>query len=108
MLEHLDTWRLDDGEDVPQHLKALSRSGMERGAQAAKAALSSLALTDAVLLLAPGSLALASLRIGYDQVPGMVAMPNKQHTMRSPESDQSTTITNSKRVPTDSGYQCFR
>lgn len=68
MLEHLDTWRLDDSERVPQHLKALSRSGMERGAQAAKAALSSLALTDAVLLLAPGSLALASMRIGYDQM----------------------------------------
>lgn len=68
MLEHLDTWRLADNEQAPQHLKVLPRGGMERGAQAAKAVLSSLTLTDAVLLLAPGSLALASMRIGYDQM----------------------------------------
>lgn len=83
MLEHLDTWRLGDGGHVPHHLKALSRGGLERGAQAAKAALSSLALTDAVLLLAPGALALASLRIGYDQVQNMTAVPKEQYIISS-------------------------
>jgi hypothetical protein len=68
MLELFDSWRLEERQQVPKHLESLSRDAMERGAQAAKAVLASVSLTDAVLLLSPGTLALGSMRIGYDQV----------------------------------------
>lgn len=68
MLELFDSWRLEERQQVPKHLESLSRDAMERGAQAAKAVLASVSLTDAVLLLSPGTLALGSMRIGYDQM----------------------------------------
>mmetsp|Transcript_20021 Transcript_20021/g.60510 ORF Transcript_20021/g.60510 Transcript_20021/m.60510 type:complete len:276 (-) Transcript_20021:1464-2291(-) len=62
-----DEWRHDDASGAPPQLRSLSSSAMRGAAEAAQAALLSTAATDAVLLVPPGALALAALRIGFDQ-----------------------------------------
>lgn len=70
-----DEWRHDDASGAPPQLRSLSSSAMRGAAEAAQAALLSTAATDAVLLVPPGALALAALRIGFDQVPTPLVLP---------------------------------
>ena len=62
-----DEWRQDSASSVPPQLSNLSSSAMRGAAEAAQGALLSIAATDAVLLVAPGALALGAMRIGFEQ-----------------------------------------